>query len=143
MEMAVQQIRGLNGMDHFEAFNHGQAMPDRMNYERVPFGDRKPDHVAPPKAREGFTRSPTENDVVVCPSCDEELVHVKDAEEPVFKKGGKAPTRKEREEHPFWVVKECGHVKLCLHICTFSTNMIIGLLQQMLPKPSPFQAPAS
>jgi len=48
---------------------------------------------------------------VICPSCEEELIHNKEPEEePVVKKGGKAPTKKEREEHPFWVVKECGHV---------------------------------
>lgn len=110
LEMAVQQMRGMGGMDHFEQFHNGQAMPGMMNYERVAFADRKPDHVPPPQAREGFTRSPTEKDTVVCPSCDEELIHMKDVEEPVVKKAGKAPTRKEREEHPFWVVKECGHV---------------------------------
>jgi uncharacterized Zn finger protein (UPF0148 family) len=51
-----------------------------------------------------------EDMTVICPSCEEELIHNKEIEEPVAKKNGKAPTRKEREEHPFWVVKECGHV---------------------------------
>lgn len=38
------------------------------------------------------------------------MIHDKEPDEPAVKKGGKAPTRKEREEHPFWVVKSCGHV---------------------------------
>lgn len=86
-----------------------QAMPGQMDYRHAAFADRKPDHVPPEPAKPGFTRSPTENDTVICPSCEEELVHNKDFDEPILKKG-KAPTRKEREEHPFWVIKECGHV---------------------------------
>jgi hypothetical protein len=110
MQYVAQDFR-VGGFNHFDQFNNAQAMPGMMDYQRGAFADRKPDHVPPPPAQEGFTRSPTEDDVVVCPSCDEELVHRKDAEEPVIaKKGGKAPTRKEREEHPFWVIKECGHV---------------------------------
>lgn len=88
--------------------NPQQAMPGHLNYQAaVP---SKPEHVAPPAAREGFTRSPTEEDAVICPNCEEELVDDKDREQPIAKRGGKAPSRKEREEHPFWVVKECGHV---------------------------------
>lgn len=96
------------------AHAHAQAMPGQMDYQREAFADRKPDHVPPEPAKTGFTRSPTENDTVICPSCEEELVHNKDTDEPIVKKGGKAPTRKEREEHPFWVVRECGHVSLFL-----------------------------
>lgn len=100
-------------LHHHAGAGQHQAMPGAMNYGHPAWGpqvNQKPDHVPPPKARENFTRSPTENDVVICPSCELELVQTKDTEEPVVKKGGKAPTRKEREEHPFWVVKECGHV---------------------------------
>ncbi|KAH8811946.1 hypothetical protein F5884DRAFT_750277 [Xylogone sp. PMI_703] len=85
-------------------------MPDHLDYRNNAFEARKPEHVAPPPARENFTRSPTENDVIICPSCEEELVHDKDEEEPAAKKNGKPLSRREREEHPFWVVKECGHV---------------------------------
>jgi uncharacterized protein YbaR (Trm112 family) len=81
-----------------------------MDYQNPAFANRKPDHIPPPAARPDFTRSPTEDDLVICPSCNEELVHRKDEEKPVVKKSGKAPTKKEREEHPFWVVRECGHV---------------------------------
>lgn len=71
---------------------------------------RKEEHVPPPKAREGFTRSPKEDDVVVCPGCDEEMM-VGPEEPTVAKKpGGRQKSKKDREEHPFWVVRECGHV---------------------------------
>ncbi|RFU30102.1 hypothetical protein B7463_g6273, partial [Scytalidium lignicola] len=88
----------------------GQPMPDHLDYRNNAFESRKPEHVAPPPAREKFTRSPKEDDVIICPSCEEELVHRKDEDEPVTKKSGKPLSRREREEHPFWVVKECGHV---------------------------------
>jgi hypothetical protein len=88
---------------------HVQAMPGRMDYRHPAFADRRPDHVPPEPAKTGFTRSPTESDTIICPSCEQELVHNKEFDEPVLKKGGKAPTRKEREEHPFWVIKDCGH----------------------------------
>jgi len=102
---------------HFQVINQinaaaQQAMPGEMNYQRDAFADRKPDHVPPKPAKEGYTRSPTENDTIICPSCEEELVHNKQEEGPTSKKGGKEPTKKEREEHPFWVLRECGHVSL-------------------------------
>jgi len=100
-------------MDHFHFFQHDhppQAMPGHMDYQNNAFAHRKAEHIPPPPARQDFTRSPKEDDIIICPSCEQELVHRKGGEEPVTKKGGKAPTRKEREEHPFWVLKECGHV---------------------------------
>ena len=83
---------------------------------------RKSEHVPPPKAREGFTRSPREEDIVVCPACEEELIV--GPEEPIAAVPAtptatptgkssakvKAKSKKDREEHPFWVVRECGHV---------------------------------
>jgi hypothetical protein len=100
---------GQEIIDHIQAFHDEQVMPGLMNYQHHAFVDRKPQHVAPPAAKEGFTRSPEESQTIICPSCEEELIHRKD-EEPVVKKTGKAPSRKDREEHPFWVLKECGHV---------------------------------
>ena len=87
-----------------------QAMPGRLDYRHPAFADRKPDHVPPEPAQPGFTRTPTESDTIICPSCEDELVYDKETDEPLLKKSGKAPTKKEREEHPFWVVKDCGHV---------------------------------
>jgi hypothetical protein len=88
-----------------------------LDYQHHPFHQRqrpplKPQHEPPPDAKEGFTRSPKEEDVVICPACEMELVARKDQTEPtaVKKPGGRAPTKKDREEHPFWVVRDCGHV---------------------------------
>jgi hypothetical protein len=110
-------------MDRFHFFQHEhppQAMPGRMDYQNNAFAQRKAEHVPPPPARQDFTRSPKEDDIIICPSCEQELVHRKDGEEPVTKKGGKAPTRKEREEHPFWVLKQCGHVSSLSDVWSFS-----------------------
>jgi hypothetical protein len=52
-----------------------------------------PTYEEPPPAREGFTRSAEEGDVVVCPNCDGEL--------------GVGDTDEKRQ---VWVVKGCGHV---------------------------------
>ncbi|KAM7207427.1 hypothetical protein V8F20_002307 [Naviculisporaceae sp. PSN 640] len=77
----------------------------------------KPVHEPPAKAREGFTRNTASagEDAFVCPACEEELTYDPDEEGPASPgKGGPAPkrarTRKDREEHHFWAVKECGHV---------------------------------
>jgi hypothetical protein len=126
----IQRVLEHHRIHHAHAV---QAMPNAMDYRHPAF--RKPEHVAPPSAREHFTRSPTENDVVICPSCEQELVHNKDDEEPVLKKNGRAPTKKEREEHPFWVVKECGHVSFPVLSSDFSLLTYTGLLQQLLSKP--------
>ena len=122
MERTFHAIQGnhplafdLDVLDRFQLLP-AQAMPGAMDYRNQAFAEQKPEHVPPKPAKEGFTRSPTEDDTIICPSCEEELVHNKDDEEPVVKKGGKPPTKKEREEHPFWVVKECGHVDSSL-IC--------------------------
>ncbi|OBT98801.1 hypothetical protein VE01_03253 [Pseudogymnoascus verrucosus] len=87
-------------------------------HEHVRQEPRKAEHVPPPPVGEGFTRSPKEDDVIVCPACDEELVV--GPEEPAAgttpsstgktAAKAKARSRKDREEHPFWVVRECGHV---------------------------------
>ncbi|KAK3954548.1 hypothetical protein QBC32DRAFT_82303 [Pseudoneurospora amorphoporcata] len=89
---------------------------------------------APPPAREGFTRATGEDLAIVCPSCEQELAYDPDEEERNQKAaaggGGPAPkkarTRKDREEHFFWAVKECGHVycKKCFENrkCTKNTG---------------------
>ncbi|KAK2629254.1 hypothetical protein QTJ16_000074 [Diplocarpon rosae] len=106
------ELRAMqNMMDHHLArHEHLQAMPNIMDYQHAAFAERKPEHVAPPPARAGYTRSPIGDEVIICPSCEEELIQSNEMEEPIVKKSGKAPTKKEREEHPFWVVRECGHV---------------------------------
>jgi len=94
---------------------HPQLMPGVLDYGQHAFAPRppppKPEHQPPPQAREGFTRSPAETDVVVCPACDEEMMSVPDDDGGLTKKpAGRSQSRKDREEHPFWVVRECGHV---------------------------------
>lgn len=121
---AHMMYHGRNGEIHrlFPGPDFLQALAGQLqDPSPVNAGPQKPDHVPPEPAKDGFTRSPTEKDVVICPSCELELVHDKDPEEPLVKKGGKAPTRKEREEHPFWVVKACGHVSfLTLQYCALT-----------------------
>ncbi|KAG9248920.1 hypothetical protein BJ878DRAFT_485992 [Calycina marina] len=102
---ALMGIRGDLGARFFP-----QAMPGNMDYDQHAFAAPKQTHVPPEPAKPGFTRSPKEGDTIICPSCDEELVHNKLEEQIIVKKGKKEPTKKEREEHPFWVLKDCGHV---------------------------------
>ncbi|KAF2138797.1 uncharacterized protein K452DRAFT_300867 [Aplosporella prunicola CBS 121167] len=53
-----------------------------------------PPTYAPPKdAGQGFTRSPKENEVVVCPNCDSEL----------------CTGPEDSEKRQVWIVKACGH----------------------------------
>ena len=52
-----------------------------------------PTYEAPPKAPEGFTRSPEEEGALICPNCEEELCV-----------GGDDMKRQ------VWIVKGCGHV---------------------------------
>lgn len=54
-----------------------------------------PTYDAPPPAREGFTRSPKEEDVLLCPNCEDEL-----------------GTGKDEVKRQVWVVKACGHVRV-------------------------------
>ena len=52
-----------------------------------------PTYDAPSPPRPGFTRSPAEDDVVVCPNCEEELGIGED-----------------ESKRQVWVIKSCGHV---------------------------------
>ncbi|KAF2633053.1 hypothetical protein BU25DRAFT_487400 [Macroventuria anomochaeta] len=52
-----------------------------------------PTYEAPAPAPEGFTRSPEENDVLVCPNCDSELCK------------GDDDVKKQ-----VWIAKQCGHI---------------------------------
>ena len=72
---------------------------------------RLPTYDPPAAAQEGFTRTPKEDDVLVCPNCDDEL--------------GLGDDEVKRQ---VWVVKACGHV--CA-ICSFSLlqlTFVSGLL---------------
>jgi pre-mRNA-processing factor 19 len=81
--------------------NGQAAMPIMMNYGMTAFdmgiegGNRPPTpkYSPPPEPEAGFTRSPEENEVVVCPNCGDELAM------------GDSDVKQE-----VWVVKGCGHV---------------------------------
>ena len=60
-----------------------------------------PTYEAPPPAPEGFTRSPEEDDVLVCPNCDSELCK------------GDDDVKKQ-----VWIAKQCGHVSFIRNCCT-------------------------
>lgn len=120
---AAQQPFG--GQHQVHAY-HIQPMPN-LQYERPE--DEKPVHVPPPPVPQGYTRSPTAEDVVVCPNCDGELIQQASEETAtVVKKKGKAPSRREMEEHPFWVVRQCGHVRLAVSSIRTFIDMSPGIL---------------
>ena len=82
---------GVVGFDLGYGGGH-QAEPPPATYE------------APPPAPEGFTRSPEENDVLVCPNCDSELCK------------GDDDIKKQ-----VWIAKKCGHVS-SVHCCTSTSK---------------------
>lgn len=55
--------------------------------------DDSPSYEAPPAAPPGFTRSPAENDYLICPNCNDELTEGDDD-----------------VKRQVWVVRGCGHV---------------------------------
>lgn len=85
-----------------------------LNYRVGGHGERsrKPPHVPPPAARAGFTRNTgvSADEVAVCPSCEKELQYDPDDDDANGPPAKRARTKKDREEHHFWAVKECGHV---------------------------------
>jgi len=59
-----------------------------------------PKYEPPPPAEKGFTRSPEEDEEVVCPNCGDELA-----------------VGKEGMKQQIWVVKSCGHVSVAPWQC--------------------------
>lgn len=105
--------------------------PPEFNYQANGFGGfggrqptPKPDFEAPRPARPGFTRNTgadretNEDMVAVCASCDNELKYSADGDDGGPRPAKKARTKKDREEHNFWAVKACGHVR-----CSFVTGV--------------------
>lgn len=81
--------------------NFDFVAPDQLDFERPGFNmgnaprsqPPPPTYDPPPPPRPGFTRTPKEEDILVCPNCDEEL--------------GKGDDDVKRQ---VWIVKSCGHV---------------------------------
>ena len=83
--------------DFFQAPEQLNFLQAAFNYEQP----SRPQHQAPlpayevpPLAQRGFTRSPGEDDVLVCPHCNDEL-----------------GLGEHEEKRQVWVVKTCGHVR--------------------------------
>ena len=82
-------------------------LPDMMDFQQVGFNydhpfqpqqpqPRAPTYDAPPPPQEGFTRSNTEEDLLmVCPECEGEL-----------------GVGNSEERRQVWVVRNCGHVRV-------------------------------
>jgi hypothetical protein len=105
--------------------------PIQFNYAAQPFnpgapaaGPQKPPHEPPPKARDGFTRDTGEDQIVICPSCNEELAYDPDDEDENGPPTKKARTKKDRAEHHFWAVKDCGHVSILACLLLPCTNAL-------------------
>lgn len=79
-------------------------------------GPPKPLFEPPRPARPGFTRNTgpdrvtDEPMVVVCAGCDNELKYSTDDDDDGPRPAKRARTKKDREEHHFWAVRNCGHV---------------------------------
>lgn len=88
--------------------------------------DPKPVHVPPPAAPEGFTRNTGGEDALVCPGCENELQFCEEDEAAKQKSPPtkKAKSRKDMEEHHFWALKDCGHVRILTRhaVCFTSAN---------------------
>jgi hypothetical protein len=98
------------------------AIPNMMmNYGEVGFDlglqmrvaePATPKYEPPPLAAKGFTRSPTEDEEVVCPNCGDELAVGKD-----------------EIKQQIWVVKSCGHVSECIPAKHALSNKILTRVQ--------------
>jgi hypothetical protein len=88
--------------------------------EPEPGAEREQSVVPPPEpAPEGFTRNPTEEDVLICPNCDAEL-----------------SVGDDDVKRQVWLVKSCGHVSwtLCHSWRAMKTDSWIDLLWRVRGK---------
>lgn len=111
------------------AIDLDDANPVELNYTTTttPPARREPEYVAPPAAEQGFTRSPKDGDISVCPNCDCELGT------------GDDPMKRQ-----IWVAKPCGHVRqplpymgrVTLLTSIYSTT---GILRPVYQEPGSFK----
>ena len=96
---------------------HVGFIPPTMDFEMVGFDlglgagpvGPPPTYDKPETAPDGFTRSPSEEDAIICPNCKEELCL------------GGSDLKKQ-----VWIVKACGHVRLF-----YSLSLRISVLISM------------
>lgn len=107
-------LRRAVGVDPDDILGDHQAprlMMGLFNYTQPAFdlgNDREPTpatYSAPAAAGPGFTRSPDEDDVLVCPNCDAELCA-----------GDEGSLKRQ-----VWIIKSCGHA-YCGECTTFRTQ---------------------
>ena len=99
-QQAGHRVPNENDMLYFPGVGLDFHLPDQLDFESQGFrmGDVRPQpppptYEPPPQARPGFTRSPKEDDVLICPNCNSEL-----------------GVGRDEEKRQVWVVKRCGHV---------------------------------
>lgn len=103
LALGVPRPNFLNNGPTVDEFNENFRIPDMLDFETAAFHVHRdvtappslPLYDAPPMARPGYTRSAAENDVIVCPNCNDEL--------------GIGDDELKRS---VWVIKKCGHVSL-------------------------------
>lgn len=133
---AVPQIN-LPGSLDFRRQGFAMGPVQQTQPEQLP-NPPPPTYEAPPPPRLGYSRSPKEDDVLICPNCEDELGM------------GKDDTKRQ-----VWVAKKCGHVSLIAtpltrraanvrHRCIAGNVPNIGSLLQDprlhgLDCPNPFQ----
>lgn len=90
-------------------------LPDQLDFESQGFrmGNVRPQpppptYEPPPKARPGFTRSPKEDDVLICPNCHSEL-----------------GVGRDEEKRQVWVIKKCGHVSCVSTSILLNTDTVL------------------
>lgn len=100
------------GYSAFEFMTGNNRYPEPVRQPTPP-----PAYAALPLCAEGFTRSPEEGDVLVCPRCYRELCFNEPS--PAAQAGSKKTylspaknvrTKEEDGRDEVWVVKACGHV---------------------------------
>lgn len=122
---AAPALGNLGGL-RMGAMNGQGAMPIMMNYGMTAFDmgieerhrPPTPKYSPPPEPEAGFTRSPLETEVVVCPNCGDELAM------------GDSDLKQE-----VWVIKSCGHVCSIHLLNVLNTSIVltfnVGVLRRM------------
>ena len=100
-------------VEHFEGIDMGVGMQgfNLDNPSRPVQQPRLPTYEAPPPARSGYTRDLKEEDILVCPNCDDEL-----------------GVGEEEMKRQVWVIKGCGHVSE-YHLMRVSSVLTQAVIQ--------------